>query len=75
MLIKSRVLGEAIAGAETTMRYLTLRRDIAGWTLRLRGENYLGETVWQKQMSFEDFLNLKDRSWVIVVSPETNELR
>lgn len=74
ILMHSYVLGTALPGEETTMSGLTIRRDIAGWTVRLKATDSNGEVVWQRDLSFEDFYKLEDVGWKITISPETNQL-
>ena len=73
-LLHSYALGKVSPGEETAMGGLTIRRDIAGWTIRLKATSSTGEIVWQKDISYEDFYKLQDVGWKITISTQMNQV-
>jgi hypothetical protein len=56
----SYVLGTALSGEETTISGITIRHDIAGWTVRLKATDLTDKVVWQRDWVYEDYYKLKD---------------
>jgi hypothetical protein len=50
----------------------SIKRSVVA-TIQLRAEDPVGNVVWQKAWSKEEFWDLKKEGWRIVISPETNE--
>ena len=69
----TETLGTVPAGKTVQLPALfTLSPDIIGWAMLVKAEDALGNIVWQKKWTFDEFVKLKDVGWKIVVSPETS---
>ena len=59
------------AGQTAETLCITLSPDISGVTIILKAVDEDGNIVWEKSWSFEEFRELEEVDWKVVVSPET----
>lgn len=64
-------IGKVSANQTAKMSYAIFLGNI-GETVIIEAEGSLGNIVWQKSWSADEFLKLNDVGWKIVVSPETS---
>lgn len=66
-----RVIAVVPAGETEKTLGFTLSWDIIGNTISLEAWDGADNNVWQKSWSFEEFLELEEVDWKVVISPET----